>query len=163
MCVWVGVGKLSQWPMKFVNNSRQVSCIFDSENLIIRRSAQSVQKVFSTSRWLRNPIATKPCIGIGHMSNQRKDEIIVSNFGIQSFWEGHDEILPEPWFRRKGPICPEFWFSKPVELPTVVTRKSQTVWDHVMDHRKAERVSYHDGIRYFRSFGQSETRKLSFV
>jgi hypothetical protein len=32
-----------------------------------------------------------------------------------------------------------------------------------MDHRKAEIVSYHNGIRYFRSFGQSETRKLSFV
>jgi hypothetical protein len=32
-----------------------------------------------------------------------------------------------------------------------------------MDHRKAERLSYHNGIRYFRSFGQYETRKLSFV
>jgi hypothetical protein len=32
-----------------------------------------------------------------------------------------------------------------------------------MYHRKAERVLYHDGILYFRSFGQSETRKLSSV
>jgi hypothetical protein len=32
-----------------------------------------------------------------------------------------------------------------------------------MDHRKAERVFYHDGIQYFQSFGQSETRKLSSV
>jgi hypothetical protein len=45
----------------------------------------------------------------------------------------------------------------------VVTHKSLTVWGYIMDHRKAERVSYHDGIRYFRSFGQSETRKLSSV
>jgi hypothetical protein len=44
-----------------------------------------------------------------------------------------------------------------------VTRKSLTVWGHVMDRQKAERVSYHDGIRYFRCFGQSETRKLSSV
>jgi hypothetical protein len=32
-----------------------------------------------------------------------------------------------------------------------------------MDHRKSERVSYHNGIRYIRSFGQSETQKLSSV
>jgi hypothetical protein len=54
-------------------------------------------------------------------------------------------------------------FGKPVNLPTVVTHKSLTVWGHIMDHRKAERVSYHDGIWYFPSFGQSETRKLSSV
>jgi len=32
-----------------------------------------------------------------------------------------------------------------------------------MDRRKAERVTYRNGIRDFRSFGQSETQKLSFV
>jgi hypothetical protein len=32
-----------------------------------------------------------------------------------------------------------------------------------MDHRKAERVPYHDGIRYFQSFGQSKIQKLSSV
>jgi hypothetical protein len=32
-----------------------------------------------------------------------------------------------------------------------------------MDHRKAERVSYHNGIQDFRSFGQSETQRLSDV
>jgi hypothetical protein len=32
-----------------------------------------------------------------------------------------------------------------------------------MDHQKAERVSYHDGIWYFQSFGQSDTQKLSSV
>jgi hypothetical protein len=32
-----------------------------------------------------------------------------------------------------------------------------------MDHRKAERVFYYNGIRDFRSFGESETQKLSSV
>jgi hypothetical protein len=32
-----------------------------------------------------------------------------------------------------------------------------------MNHRKAERVSYHNGIRDFWSFGQSETQKLGSV
>jgi hypothetical protein len=32
-----------------------------------------------------------------------------------------------------------------------------------MDHQKAEKVGYHNGIQYFRSFGQSETQKLSYV
>jgi hypothetical protein len=32
-----------------------------------------------------------------------------------------------------------------------------------MDHRKDEKVSYHNGIQDFWGFGQSETRKLSSV
>jgi hypothetical protein len=44
-----------------------------------------------------------------------------------------------------------------------VTHNPLTVWSNEMDHQKAERVFYHDGIWYFRSFGQSETRKLSSV
>jgi hypothetical protein len=32
-----------------------------------------------------------------------------------------------------------------------------------MDHRKSERVAYHNGIRDFQSFGQSETQKLGSV
>jgi thermostable 8-oxoguanine DNA glycosylase len=32
-----------------------------------------------------------------------------------------------------------------------------------MDHQKAERVAYSNGIRDFRSFGQSETQKFSSV
>jgi hypothetical protein len=32
-----------------------------------------------------------------------------------------------------------------------------------MDHQKAEKVGYHNGIRDFWSFGQSETQKLSSV
>jgi hypothetical protein len=161
MCVWEGVEKLSQWPTEFVNHPRQNSCIFCPYNLIVRRSAQSIQKVFSTSSWFQNPIAIKPCIRIVHMSNQRRAESVNENFGIQSYWEGHDKISSKSWFRPEGPSCLEFWFSKLVNLPIVVTRKSLIVWCHIMDHRKGERVSYHNGIRYFGSFGQSETRKLS--
>jgi hypothetical protein len=80
------------------------------------------------------------------MSNQRKSEFVSGNFGIQSFWGGHGEISSKFWFRPKGRVCPEFWFSKPVKFPTVVTHKLPTVLGRTMDHQKAERVSYHDGI-----------------
>jgi hypothetical protein len=40
-------------------------------------------------------------------------------------------------------------------------RKSLTVWIHIMDHQKAERVVYRNGIQDLRRFGQSETQKLS--
>jgi hypothetical protein len=32
-----------------------------------------------------------------------------------------------------------------------------------MDHWKSDRVSYHNGIQHFQSFGQSDTQKLSSV
>jgi hypothetical protein len=32
-----------------------------------------------------NSVTIKPCIRIGHMSNQRKAEFISNNFGIKSF------------------------------------------------------------------------------
>jgi hypothetical protein len=63
----------------------------------------------------------------------------------------------------KGIVCPEFQFSKPVEFPTVVTRKSVTVWGRITDQRKAERVAYRNNIQDFQSFDQSETQKLSSV
>jgi hypothetical protein len=71
--------------------------------------------------------------------------------------------LSKSWFRLKGGVCPEFWFSKLVEFPTAVTHKSLSIWGHIMDHRKVVRVSYRNGIRVFWSFGQSETQKLSSV
>jgi hypothetical protein len=43
------------------------------------------------------------------------------------------------------------------EFSTAVTRKPLTVWSRLMDHRKAERVVFQNGIQGFRSFGQSET------
>jgi hypothetical protein len=51
----------------------------------------------------------------------------------------------------------------PVEFLTVVTHKSPTVWRHFMDHRKAERVTYRNGIQSFRSFSQSEAQKFSSI
>jgi hypothetical protein len=80
------------------------------------------------------------------MSNQQKAEFIIGNFGIQSFWGGHGEILSKSWFRPKGRVYPEFWFIKPIEFPTAVTHKSLTIWGRIMDHRKAARVAYHNSI-----------------
>jgi hypothetical protein len=97
------------------------------------------------------------------MSNQRKDEFIYRNLHVQSFWGGHGKILPNSWLVLKGVVCPDFCFSKPVEFPTVVTRKSLTVWSHTMDHRKHERVVYRNGIWIFWNFDQSETQKFSSV
>jgi hypothetical protein len=39
----------------------------------------------------------------------------------------------------------------------------QTVWSCLMNYWKAERVAYHNSIWDFRTFGQSETQKLSSV
>jgi hypothetical protein len=54
---------------------------------------------------------------------------------------------------------PEMLFQRLAEFPTAVTRESLTGWSRLMDHRKAERVPFQNGIRNFRSFSQSETRK----
>jgi hypothetical protein len=50
-----------------------------------------------------------------------------------------------------------------VEFLIIVTHKAPTVWSHFMDHQKAERVAYRNGIQNLRSFRQSETQKLSAV
>jgi hypothetical protein len=60
-------------------------------------------------------------------------------------------------------VCLEFWVVKPIEFLIYVTRKPVTIWSHLIDHWKAERVSYQYGIRYVRTFGPSETQKLSSV
>jgi hypothetical protein len=72
-------------------------------------------------------------------------------------------------FRQIPDLCRKVWsdqkfrFSKPVEFPTAIIRKLLIVWSHFMDHWKTERVAYHNGIRSFRSFSQSETKSLSAV
>jgi hypothetical protein len=53
--------------------------------------------------------------------------------------------------------------ARPVEFPTVITHQSLTIRSHIMDHRKAERVAYRNGIHNLWSFGQSEAQKFSFV
>jgi hypothetical protein len=42
------------------------------------------------------------------MSDQRKDEFVKGNFGIQSFWRGHGEISSKSGIRPKDSVCPEF-------------------------------------------------------
>jgi hypothetical protein len=91
------------------------------------------------------------------MSNQKKDEFVGDIFCIRYFWGDHGEISPKTGFIQEGAICPELLFQQPVEFPTAVTCKSLTVWSHLMDHRKAKRIVYRNGIRDIQSFGQSET------
>jgi hypothetical protein len=62
---------------------------------------------------------------------------------------------------QEGQDCPESSESATGGFPTAVTRKSPTVWRRFMDHRKAERVGYRNGIQSFRSFGQSEAQRLN--
>jgi hypothetical protein len=52
---------------------------------------------------------------------------------------------------------PELLVQQLVEFPTAVTHKPLTIWSHLIDHQKAERVVFQNGIRDFRSFGLSET------
>jgi hypothetical protein len=61
------------------------------------------------------------------MSNQKKSELVSDNFGIQSFQDGQDEISPRDRFMPKGPVCPEFLFQQPGQVPTAVTHKALTV------------------------------------
>jgi hypothetical protein len=90
------------------------------------------------------------------MSNQKKYEFIGDIFGIQSFWGGHGEILSKTGFIQEGAICPDFLIQQTGRVPTAITGKSLTVWSCFMDHWKAERVVYQNGIGDFQSFGQSE-------
>jgi hypothetical protein len=52
---------------------------------------------------------------------------------------------------------PEMLFQRPVEYPTAITPKSLAGWSHLLDHLKAERVVFQNGIQNPRSFGQSKT------
>jgi hypothetical protein len=60
-------------------------------------------------------------------------------------------------------VCPEILIQQLVKFPSAVTYKSLTIWSHFMDHRNAERVGYRNGIRSFRSYGQSEAQKLRSI
>jgi hypothetical protein len=51
---------------------------------------------------------------------------------------------------------PEMLFQRPAEFPTAVNHKSLTVWSHLLNHRKVERVTFQNGIWDFWSFDQSE-------
>jgi hypothetical protein len=52
------------------------------------------------------------------------------------------KILPTSRFIQEGQFCPEILIQRPVKLPISETHKSLTVLGRLMDHRKAERVTY---------------------
>jgi hypothetical protein len=54
-------------------------------------------------------------------------------------------------------VLPEMLFQRPIEFSTAVAHKSLTGWSRLMDHRKAERVAFRNGIQEFQSFSQSES------
>jgi hypothetical protein len=91
------------------------------------------------------------------MSNQQKAEFVGDIFHIRSFWGGHGEISPKTRFMQEGAICPEMLIQQAVEFLTAMTCKSLTVWSHLMDHQKVERVVFQNGMRDIQSFGQSKT------
>jgi hypothetical protein len=93
------------------------------------------------------------------MGNRRKVGVAKDNFGIQSFWGGHGKISPRSRLMPKGTVCPEFSIQQTSRVLTIITHKSLTIWSWIMDHRKAKRVAYQNGIRHFWSFGLSETQK----
>jgi hypothetical protein len=78
--VYESIGKLSEWPTESVNNTRQESLTPikpDHASVCPSRSDQ-----FSTLSRLQNPVAMKPWIGIGRMSNQWKAEFVNGRFHI---------------------------------------------------------------------------------
>jgi hypothetical protein len=67
-----------------------------------------VQNLFSTVTGLQKYVATKLCIKIGRMSNQRKAEFVNGDFCMQSSWGDHGEISPKARLMSKGVVCPDF-------------------------------------------------------
>jgi hypothetical protein len=60
----------------------------------------------------------------------------------------------------KGRVCLEFCFSRPVEFLTVVNCLSVGA---ILRTIGKLRAAYHNGVRDFQSFSQSEDQKLSSV
>jgi hypothetical protein len=52
------------------------------------------------------------------------------------------KILQKPWFMQEDQFCPEILIQQPVEFPISVTHKSLTILGCLIDHQKAERVTY---------------------
>jgi hypothetical protein len=117
---------------------------------------ESFQHLVLTS----NPIATKPCNGKDHMSNQRKAEIIIGNFCIQSFKEGHGKILPN------ADLCPKVKSAQfsPNQPPghslIAITHNPLTVWSYEMIHREVGRATYEAVTRQSGSFSLFNLRNF---
>ncbi len=123
---------------------------------------QYIQNHFSTVTWLQKSVAVKPYVETSRMGNQQKAEFINRSFWIQNFWGRHGKFSSKSWFRPKGPVCPEFWFSKPNKFSTFVTRNPLTVWSYEMNHWEAERATYGDGIQQSGSFSLLNLRNFVF-
>jgi hypothetical protein len=138
-------------PTELVSKPQQVLHILWPKNLTKHLYTQSIQNLSSTETWHQNSVVTKVYAELGHKSNQQKAEFVDDIFHTQSFWGGHGKILLKTWFIQDGAICIEMLIQQPVEFPTVVTRKSLTVWSCLMEHQKSERVVYQNGIWDFQS------------
>jgi hypothetical protein len=76
------------------------------------------------------------------MGNQQKAEFVSDDFGIQSFWGGHDKLLSKTLLMSKGIVCPEIPIQQPGRVPTTVTHKLLTIWICIMDDWKDEIIVY---------------------
>jgi hypothetical protein len=86
------------------------------------------------------------------MSNHWKAVFVNGIFCMQSFLGDHGEILPRPGLVPKVWSVQIFPFQQPNQVWMTLTRRSLTVWCQIMNHHKAERVTYQLGIRQFGSF-----------
>jgi hypothetical protein len=83
---------LSMLRSDLVFRPQQVSPTARPKNLPKHLYTQYVQNLIHTETRLQKSLETKPCVQIGHMSNQHKAEFINNIFHIQSFWGGHSVI-----------------------------------------------------------------------
>jgi hypothetical protein len=90
------------------------------------------------------------------MSNQQKLSSLATFFICEVSGEVIVKFCQELVFTGRYDLT-ERLFQQPVEFLTAVTRKLLIGWSHLMDHRKAERVTFQNDIRDFWSFGQSGT------
>jgi hypothetical protein len=99
------------------NQASSRSTRFGPPKVRISFQCPSCPKQFSTVTWLQKAVATKPCIGIGHMSNRRESVFINGIFCIQSFWEGHSKFSPRSALVPKGTIHLDFpRYSNPTDF-----------------------------------------------
>jgi hypothetical protein len=75
---------------------------------------------------------------------------------LRRLWQNFAENLTYA----KRYSLPRISAQQPGRVTTDVTHKSLAIWGCIMDHQKAKRDTYQNGIKDFRSFSQSETRKF---
>jgi hypothetical protein len=60
--------------------------------------------------------------------------------------EAMAKFCQKTYFIQEGAIYLEMLIQQLVEFPAAVTHKSLSVWSRLMDHQRAERVAYRNGI-----------------